>query len=627
MIRVFVLPADFSKISSLEAAAQEQTLAVCPMDYAAVEDLFTLARSEVEESFDADSVDGIIPPHSVIEATSAELAKMAKGARAAEVTKACSTLATLAGALSGSNFSASMKARFSHGIASRARGIVDAATAAGSASDPIDAKRAAERFAQLSDAIKRAAEEKDVCAVLLDEVTADADLIAQIDALQAKIDARDHSNVAEAKANHAALSALMEQRVDVFEGKAAALRKAKYPDGAPFAALVCEDAPIAVAVAQDAADATSALGVVCGDVRKIEVHAKNVKRQIAAEARVQAEYAKTAAQQKASALAMLKKALAAEKLAKASELKISAMRAHADAVKSCRDDLEQAKSVCETNQHLAKETQTLVLRSIDAVKGAYAERLEVVQSKACEFDRDLVSIHKSLWSNYVKSRVNLVRNAQEWTEEAAQLKRKEDVLVRQQNFRKAQRCETQRKELEEESVEALSEAAALERKARKIDVRAAPSYLKLADEVEHPYFRVQSEVIKDHEDISLLQIRNALLENPVVSGVALLTPEAKKTLRLVDSPESVSDIARCLFADGDAAPALPKCDLLALATQRTCSVVVPDSLVIPQPVTRAEVMLWMSADAALEAAVGAARAAEGGGRLRVVGAGQFVHEV
>jgi hypothetical protein len=105
---------------------------------------------------------------------------------------------------------------------------------------------------------------------------------------------------------------------------------------------------------------------------------------------------------------------------------------------------------------------------------------------------------------------------------------------------------------------------------------------------------VQSEVIKEHEDISR----------------SSLTPEAKKTLRLVDSPESVSDIARCLFAAGDAAPALPKCDLLALATQRTCSVVVPDSLVIPQPVTRAEVMLWMSADAALEAAVGAARAAE-----------------
>ena len=519
------------------------------------------------------------------------------------------------------------------------------------AAQPIQANRAVLRLSALLSAVApiRAVEDVDSTA-LRREIATDAALKARADVLRSKIAANiggEYSNVREVAAMETELAEVMEERFDAFDRKRGFLLEARFPAGAPFAALVGENASLPSAMALDAEDSVAALEAVNHDLTVLDANVLQARfdganyrvtldNDLVLQAARRRDLLTIAQEQRANAISAILVMLAAEEAAERIDLDLAAEQearrgdfadakrgnkwalSLAGSSRSTRSKKELQSFLAEGARQRTRLDQVAHVRTVDAdiaaaanavatqvvapVQRVHAARLVKIDKQVATFDTDLVELHCALWSSYERSRVQLLRNAEEDAVEVAELLRKERASVLANNLRRAQRYEAQRAELEEEIGASATQAAWMATKARALDERAAPSYEALRQRgvaVEHPFFRTQEQVLESVGSHSPVQLKNALLaadsaarnEGAALDDIARLTPEARRSLAKIANPSSVDDLAACLFGDiaGEQGEIpMRDCDARALATRRACASV-PHALLVALPVTRVEV--------------------------------------
>ena len=516
------------------------------------------------------------------------------------------------------------------------------------AAQPIQANRAVLRLSALLSAVApiRAVEDVDSTA-LRREIATDAALKARADVLRSKIAANiggEYSNVREVAAMETELAEVMEERFEAFDRKRGVLLEARFPAGAPFAALVGENASLPSAMALDAEDSVAALEAVNHDLTVLDANVLQARfdgakyrvtldNDLVLQAARRRDLLTIAQEQRANAISAILVMLAAEEAAERIDLDLAAEQearrgdfadakrgnkwalSLAGSSRSTRSKKELQSFLAEGARQRTRLDQVAHVRTVDAdiaaaanavatqvvapVQRVHAARLVKIDKQVATFDTDLVELHCALWSSYERSRVQLLRNAEEDAVEVAELLRKERASVLANNLRRAQRYEAQRAELEEEIGASATQAAWMATKARALDERAAPSYEALRQRgvaVEHPFFRTQEQVLESVGSHSPVQLKDALLaadsaarnEGAALDDIARLTPEARRSLAKIANPSSVNDLAACLFGDiaGEQGEIpMRDCDARALATRRACASV-PHALLVALPVTR-----------------------------------------
>ena len=468
-------------------------------------------------------------------------------------------------ALCGSNFAPEMKRRLQPDVIARTGAIVERLAQASIDDDPLCGTRVVKHLRDITSRVVAAAEEKDVATVLVDAVDADKQLEFEIAQKQANLaearrGTRTASSISVKKivAMKAELERLLLQRGDVNKRKRAMLNQAR-DRVEPFRLLGAKDALRAGidaeldterrrrrTIAKSTASFDACEAAVAEEYRefvaqlaaKREVAASKalgIRRGVEGEKRRVLVLLRSIARKEAhlTEIALNDKAL--EECAASSARVFSTL---GDTARTDRAALLQTRRVCDGNIELLQDAKVVVEKSVEIIEAAYAERLEHVHAHSTEFDAELVSIHQQAWPMVEKERVKLVRWIERKENDILTISMDEEAALLEEDDLEAAECERRRLRLRAQITEKTGREAKLKVKARALDLDAFPAYENLrleGAEVEHPYFKTQSSVLGDEEEIHTLRICSQLCKMEVLpDGVRA------KLKELAASPESVA---------------------------------------------------------------------------------------
>ena len=447
---------------------------------------------------------------------------------------------------------------------------------------------------------QRAAVEPSIAAVLRGSEDADATIDAQLDAIDLAAAADGSPEAYEVKlAEH--LSLLVRRFVAV-EGKRAILGSAKARGNAPFdmlsgsGAIARDIEADSAAVAAFGARVDSCLQTLQRDSKVSDAawaawRAECGEAEGSAVAAVEIAEATVAAKRRAAhdALRALSGAEHDAANARSGVMKFRARKASDEATRKAivanakvlEARLEQAKHVSAREAETLRCCEAIVAGGTELVRTVHAERVQRVLEREAHFDDEQVTMHRKVWGLLEKMRVNCARNIADDEREIELLRAKQRSALERHNVKKAKRFEQQRLELEAELAPEAAKEAALRAQARAVDIAAAPAYLALAergDPREHPAFRVQAEIVVEHEEIDMAEFDIKLAENPLLraalGGIASSGGGGGGGSGVL-SVRSVQDLCqRCLAFDG-----VTTDDVVALRSA------VPPTLCVSAPAT------------------------------------------
>ena len=511
-------------------------------------------------------------------------------------------LALRSNLLGAAGLSAAMKARLAEPVTDQIGHLAKEIIARGEKrGDPnASASRACGHIRAALHLTQRAAVEPSIAAVLRGSEDADATIDAQLDAIDLAAAADGSPEAYEVKlAEHLSL---LVRRFDAVEGKRAILGSAKARGNAPFdmlsgsGAIARDIEADSAAVAAFGARVDSCLQTLqldseVSDTAWAAWRAECGEAEGSAVAAVQIAEATVAAKRRAAhdALRALSGAEHDAANARSGVMKFRARKASDEATRKAivanakvlEARLEQAKHVSAREAETLRCCEAIVAGGTELVRTVHAERVQRVLEREAHFDDEQVTMHRKVWGLLEKMRVNCARNIADDEREIELLRAKQRSALERHNVKKAKRFEQQRLELEAELAPEAAKEAALRAQARAVDIAAAPAYLALAergDPREHPAFRVQAEIVVEHEEIDMAEFDIKLAENPLLRaalGGIVSSGGGGGGGSGVLSVRSVQDLCqRCLAFDG-----VTTDDVVALRSA------VPPTLCVSAPAT------------------------------------------